>query len=137
MVVRTGANRTKVGSPGQDCDVAAVGFRVLFANEPRSYRETIAAVVRDLGPAGAEVFVVEPEDLEREVDKLAPDLVVCSRLSGAVEARVAAWLELYPEHGSKSRIGIGGERTTVEGIELSGLLWIVERARRLAGTPAT
>jgi hypothetical protein len=110
-----------------------MAIRVLLVNEPRSYREAIATAVRALGPAGVEVFLAEAEDLEREVNRLAPDLVVCSRLSEAVEERVLSWVELYPGHGSKSRIGVGPERTTVEEIELPELLSVVERAGKLAG----
>ncbi len=85
-----------------------------------------------MGPAGTEVFLAQPEDLDREVCWLAPDLLVCSRLSAAAETRVSAWVELYPGHGSESRIGMDGERTTVEDIELPALLSVVERARKLA-----
>ena len=107
-------------------------FRVLFANEPRSYREAIAAVVRDLSPAGAEVFLAEPEELECEVHRLAPDLLICSRMSEALEDRVSSWVELYTGHGPMSRVCIEGKRTTVEGIELPDLLEIVELAEKLA-----
>ena len=116
-------------------DVALV-FRVLFANEPRAYREAIADAVRAVGPPAA-VFLAEPEDLDREFGRLAPHLVVCSRLSEAAMARAtASWIELYADHGSKSRVMLLGERErTVEGIELQGLLEIVERAGSLIRRP--
>jgi hypothetical protein len=44
---------------------------VLLANEPRSYRQSIAAVFRQLRP-GLQVKVVEPEALETNVARFVP-----------------------------------------------------------------
>ncbi len=118
--------------PSPNGERRARGFRVLLTNEPRSYREAIAAAVLSAGPAGMEVFVAEAGELDREVRWLVPDLLVCSHLSATAEARVASWVDLYPDLGSQSRIGMNGERTTVRDIDLLALLLVVERARKLA-----
>lgn len=102
------------------------GARVLVVCELRSYREAIAAAFRALRP-GLEVFEAEEEDLDREVDRLAPDLVVCSRLTARVENRAPSWIELYPGCGSWSVVNVRGERSTVEEIQFSDLLSIVDR----------
>ncbi len=99
--------------------------RVLVASELQSYRQALAAAFRELRP-GVEVFEVEEDDLDREVERLAPDLVVCSRLSERVEDRVPNWVELYPGCGSRSVVSQRGERSTFEEIELSDLLSIVD-----------
>src|SRR3712207_5074674 len=101
------------------------GARVLVACELKSYREAIASAFRVLRP-GVEVIEVELEDLDREVERLAPDLVVCSRLSERVEVRVPNWVELYPGCGSRTVVSQRGERSTFEEIELSDLLSIVD-----------
>ena len=101
------------------------GARVMVACELKSYREAIASAFRMLRP-GVEVFEVEEEDLDREVERLAPDLVVCSRLSERVEIRVPNWIELYPGRGSSSVVSQRGERSTFEAIELTDLLSIVD-----------
>ena len=80
--------------------------RVLVACQMRSYREAIAAAFRVLRP-DIEVFEAE-EDLDREVGRLDPDLVVCSQLTARVEARASNWVELYPRCGSLSVVNIGG-----------------------------
>ena len=98
--------------------------RVLVACQLRSYREAIAAAFRVLRP-DIEVFEAE-EDLDREVGRLDPDLVVCSQLTARVEARASNWVELYPRCGSLSVVNIGGERSTIEDIQLSDLLSIVD-----------
>jgi hypothetical protein len=99
--------------------------RVLVACHLRSYREAIAAAFRVLRP-DIEVFEAEEEDLDREVGRLDPDLVVCSQLTARVEARTPNWVELYPRCGSLSVVNVGGERSTIEEIQLSDLLSIVD-----------
>jgi hypothetical protein len=115
--------------PGRGYHPPMNGARVLVACELKSYREAIASAFRVLRP-DVEVFEVEEEDLDREVERLAPDLVVCSRLSERVKGRVPNWVELYPGFGSRSVVSLRGERSTFEEIELSDLLSIVDSTGR-------
>jgi hypothetical protein len=101
------------------------GARILVACELKSYREAIAAAFRLLRP-GVEVFEAEEEDLDREVGRLGPDLVVCSRLTARVEDLAPNWVELYPGRGSWSVISLHGRRSTVEEIQLSDLLSAID-----------
>lgn len=95
--------------------------RILVANELASYRQTIALVIRDLHP-DVEVFEADSEVLDREVLRLDPDLVICSRVTYTVRQRVASWVELYPECKPYSTFCVGGERRTLEDVRLSDLL---------------
>lgn len=104
---------------------------VLLANEPRAYRESIAHVFRQMRP-NVEVITVQPEELDECVLSLAPEMVVFSEATGLVRERVPVWVELYPEYGPHSVVGVGEERTTIEEIQLSDLLDVVDRAQRLA-----
>ena len=106
-------------------------LRILLTNEPRSYREAIAGTFRALKP-NTQVFVAEPEELDAEVERLRPQLVVCSRATPTVEVTTLVWVELYPGHGSISTVSICGERSTVVGIELADLLSAIDRAENLA-----
>jgi hypothetical protein len=117
------------GFPGRGYHPRMNGARVLVACELKSYSEAIASAFRVLRP-GVEIFEVEEEDLDREVERLAPDLVVCSRLSERVEVRVPNWVELYPGCGSRSVVSQRGERSTFEEVELSDLLSIVDGTGR-------
>lgn len=108
------------------------GLRVLLANEPRSYRESIAAVLRQLRPA-VHVEVVEPEALESSVVRLLPDVAICSHVTGGVRERVPVWVELYPEHASHSVASEGGRLTEFDEIQLADLLSIVDRAAGATG----
>ena len=109
------------------------GLRILLANEPRSYRETLAAVLQTMRPA-TEVRTAEPNALGHELESFAPQLVVCSNLTPAVEADTISWIELYYDHGPLSTVSVGGNRSITEGIELPDLLSIVDRTEFLLET---
>jgi hypothetical protein len=101
---------------------------ILVANELTSYRESIAGVFRVSLP-DLEVFEAASADLNREVLRLRPELVICSRVTRLVEERVPNWIELYPECDPLSTFCIEGERFTKEHVDLSDLLAVVTRAR--------
>jgi hypothetical protein len=105
------------------------GTRILVACELQTYRQALAAAFRELRP-DIEVFEAEKEDLDREVERLGPDLVVCSWLTARVEDHAPSWVELYPNHGPRSVVSVLGERSTLEEIQLSDLLSIIDRTER-------
>ena len=107
-------------------------MRVMVANEPRSYRETIAYALAELRP-NAEVLTVDPEDLERELLRVSPQLVVCSRVTRLIKREAPAWIELYPDLASESVVGFDGQRITYPDIDLETVLSIVDEAERLFG----
>ncbi len=100
---------------------------VLVACELKSYRQAIAAAFRTLRP-NVKVFETEEENLDKEVGRLGPDLVVCSQLTAVIEDRVPVWVELYPGCGPRSVVSVRGERSTIEEIQLSDLLSVIDRA---------
>ncbi len=95
--------------------------RILVANELASYRESIAAVFRFSLPH-SEVSEATSADLDREVVRLRPDVVICSRLTSVVEDRVPVWVELYPDGEPASTFCGAGGRSRRERVELSDLL---------------
>ncbi len=101
--------------------------RILLANEPRSYRQAIACVLRELRPC-LEVAETEPGALDRELRRSVPQLVICSHATPAVQGTAPAWVELYTDHGPLSSVAIGKERSTVPEIDLADILLIVDRA---------
>ena len=103
--------------------------RVLVANEPRSYREAVAGVLRAVCGPFIEVLEAEPEGLDAAVVGTHPHLVVCSLATPAVREAAGVWVELYPGHGSLSNVGFHSEVTAMDGMELPDILSVVERAR--------
>lgn len=107
--------------------------RVLMANEPRAYREGIAAVIGQLRPA-VEIETVESEGLDASIERFSPDMVICSKATEALKDSVRVWVELYPENGALSVANIGGRRMEYAEIQLPDLLSIVDKAGELAAT---
>lgn len=105
--------------------------RILVANELRSYREAVAAAFREFR-TDVEVFETETGDLNREVLRIRPDLVVSSQVTSLVKERVQNWVELYPDCEAYSVVCIRGEIETVEDMQLSDLFAIVDRTERAA-----
>lgn len=126
-------NRSEVSAAG----AASAGRRhgrplVLMANEPRAYREGIAAVIGQLRPE-VEVTTVEPNALDASISRFSPDMVICSKATDALKGRVPVWVELYPENAARSVASIGGRRMEYAEIQLPDLLSIVDQAEELAG----
>ena len=112
-----------------------------MANELLSYRETVARALQMLRPA-AEVRTVEPGQLDAEVVRFAPDLVVCDRASSLVKSKVRAWVELYLDGGPQSVVCLGGRRSEVGGMDLEDLLGLIDRVEAMkradeTGSPAS
>ncbi len=106
---------------------------VLVANEPRSYREAIAFVFRALRPS-IRVIEVEPGNLDREVERLKPELVVCCNLTTKVAELSPAWVILFPEGNPVGMICTAGELSTVTNIELDNLLSVVDQVVDLSSS---
>ncbi len=100
---------------------------VLVASELASYRESFAAVLRFSFP-DLEVFEATPADLNREILRVRPGLVICSRATSLVRERVPNWVELHPECDSLSTFCLDGERFVRDQVELSDLISIVDRS---------
>jgi hypothetical protein len=94
----------------------------------------MAAAITALRP-DVDVLLGEPEALDAEVERLRPDIVVCSHVTPLVERRVLAWVDLYPEGDRRATISIDGIRVETGGVEFDDLLSIVDqRVRKLAET---
>ena len=105
--------------------------RVLMTNEPRAYREGIAAVIGQLRPT-VEVETVEPSALDYSIKRFSPDIVICSKATEVLKGKVRVWVELYPENGVLSVASIGDRRMEYTEIQLPDLLSIVGKAEELA-----
>lgn len=127
---------SRAGNPNRGKTRARDGagrLRVLVANAPLSYRQAMAAAITALRP-DTEIILGEPEALDTEVERLLPDLVVCSHVTPLVESRVLAWVDLYPEGDRRATISMDGRRVETEGVELDDLLSIIDQRVRLAET---
>ncbi len=106
-------------------------MRVVLANEPRYYREVLAAALRELRP-GLEVVEVEPGCLDAAVAAHPARLVVCSAALAALQAGAPAWVLLYPDGADHAVVCLDGDETVVPGFGLEDLAAAVDAAARRA-----
>ena len=105
--------------------------RVLIANEPSAYREVLALVFQKM-QLPVDVSCVEPEGLDDEIVRLAPHLVICSRMTEMLDAALIGWLLLYPDGEARAVISMLGQRTEQTGTGLNDILSLVERTSEMA-----
>lgn len=101
-------------------------MRVLLANEPRSYREVMAAALLLLRP-GCDVITVEPEDLDSVVTRVCPDVVMCSRLTLGVLTNAKSWMLLYPDGGPGAVCSVAGHHWPIAEVEFGAILALIDR----------
>ena len=104
-------------------------LQVLVANEPCAYREAITGVLRELRPH-IEVNAVEPDGLDGEVARQRPHLVVCSRITVALQA-LLGWIMLYPDGENRAEFFTAGELMSVENVGFGDLLSFIDRVELL------
>jgi hypothetical protein len=93
---------------------------------PRTWR--FAAVIGDLRPR-VDVRVVDPEELEKEAERLGPHLVLCSQPEPRKRERLRSWVEFHP-YADEPRVRIRTEDrwSVLEDAGLDDLLAIVDAA---------
>jgi hypothetical protein len=106
---------------------------VVFAIEPRSYRQVMGQAVQTLRPH-LEVVVLEPGTLEAAVARLAPHLVFANQPDASSPSGGPAWVEFRPYEEPPARVCLGGRRWELEEVELENLLSIVDRTEELVRT---
>lgn len=98
---------------------------ILLANEPRVYRETIAAALQLLRPE-TRVIVADPDMLDASVLEHVPMVVICSHLTNIVETRVPTWAVLYPDGAMGAVVQLDCEQKVINGLDLAGIMHLVD-----------
>ncbi len=111
-----------------------VRTRVLVASgeEHRAYRGVIAAGIRILRPR-ADVATSTPGELEGEIARFDPRVVVCVAPAPADPGDVPAWVELGLGPGRPARVRVGARRRELRAPTLGDLLRVVDEAGGRAG----
>ena len=102
---------------------------LLVANDPPLARETIATALQERRP-DLDTMVVDPMQLEERIERVHPDLVICSELTRTVETAVPSWVLLDPR-GSDAVTNVGGRRQETAQLCLGDLLDVVDQTARL------
>ena len=106
---------------------------VIFAIEPRSYRQVMGEALRSMRPH-LEFVVLEPGTLEAAVARLEPDLVFADRPDVSAPTGGPAWVEFRPYEEPPARVRLAGKTRELGEVELSDLLSIVDEAEGLSRT---
>lgn len=97
--------------------------RILVANSPRMYRESLALVILRERP-GFEVLIANPEDLDGNVERIGPHVLV--RDDDGVETDapdgVVCWVGIVIENHLNARIAVNGEVSELHDVSLDELL---------------
>ena len=109
-------------------------LRIVLANEPRAYRDVMAAAFRRLRPQ-VEVVTVEPDDLDAYLARCEPVVVVYSRQNEVVPVRSFAWVLLYPDGENCATVSVAREQTSFVDMQLDDLLGVLDRTMALADGP--
>ena len=99
--------------------------RILVANEPRSYREAFAKVFRMLRP-GVEVVTAELDDIDREVLRFHPDLVICEHVTPTVQRVARSWIAVRVENDEFVATSNSGALYTRNNIELGDFISVID-----------
>jgi hypothetical protein len=105
---------------------------VVFAIEPRSYRQAMGEALRSMRPH-VEVVVLEPGTLEAALARLKPDLVFANRPASSPSGG-PAWVEFRPYEEPPARVRMAGRRRELGEVELEDLLSLVDEAEELVRT---
>ena len=105
---------------------------VAYAEDYRAYGEVIAAGIQILRPQ-VEVATATPAEVEGEVGRFDPQVVVCGASAPADPGDVPVWVELPVEPQRPARIRVGARQRTSVNLDLEGLLAIVDEAEELVG----
>ncbi len=107
--------------------------RVVLANAPRSYRESLAAAFKRLRPQ-VSFITAEPAELDGVIRQEHPHLVVCSSLSTTIEQHTRAWIVLPPDGQSSAVLHATGEVRLLGALDLAGLLAVIDHELRLTSS---
>ena len=107
--------------------------RIVLANEPRAYRDVMAAAFRDLRPE-LEIITVEPADLGAYLAQAEPAVVVYSQQGDGLPPRVFAWVLLYPDGENRATVSVAREETSYADMEFDQLLGVLDRTVALVST---
>jgi hypothetical protein len=105
-------------------------MRIVVANEPRAYRDVIAAAIGVLRPR-FDVLEIEPDQLDGAVLRCDPHVVICSRRSATIAAGAFTSLVLYPDVVGGATMWQAGKPTVLDDVTFDTLLAIVDQVDAL------
>jgi hypothetical protein len=109
-----------------------IDVRVLVAIEDdyRSYREVIAAGICVLRPR-TEVETAPMRELEEQIERFDPQLVICSRPNTLASRRCAGWVELALDPTRPTKICVAGRYSKRTNPAIDVLIAVIDEVEQL------
>ncbi len=107
-------------------------MRILVAIAPLMYRQALARSLGQRDPA-PEILLSTPEELDREVERFRPQLLICHEGPEWGYSFVPARVVIPYANSLKSYISLGRKETMIEDISMEEMLKIVDEAKWIAG----
>ena len=110
-------------------------MRILVSFEPGylAYQGAIAGAIRILRPL-TEVQTTTPNALGEEVERLDPELVICTRPNTVDPGGRIAWFELSLESTRPSKVCVGGRHSEPTNPTLEVMLEVIDEIEKLTQT---
>jgi hypothetical protein len=105
-------------------------MRVLIAITPALYQQTLALFVKERRPS-VEVETTELANLDSDVERFEPDLVICHKTSTEVRKRVFSLIEIHYTNGLDAIVSIEGKETRIGDINIEDLLAALDETEGL------
>jgi hypothetical protein len=104
---------------------------IVYEDSHRSYGEAMVGAVRTSRPGLEEVSLAHLRELEAELERLDPHLVVCGRPNTFDPGGRAAWVLLSDDPDEPSEVCINGHHRRLENPGLEEMLEIIDEAERM------
>jgi hypothetical protein len=78
-----------------------------------------------------EVRIAVPEDLDREVERFEPHLVVCNEATPLVRSNVPSWVAIRFEDGLDALISLDNHTSEVYNISTEDVLGAIDETERI------
>jgi hypothetical protein len=113
-------------------EVVVVVVRVLVALELRTYRQAIASALQYSRPRAA-ISISDPEDLDSEMERVEPHVVICSQSTQPVRDGALCWVKmLIVGEELRAIVSVKGLASTiVPNIQLAELEALIDRAEEV------
>lgn len=104
-------------------------MRVLVANSPRMYRESLALAIQRHRPY-FEVLVADPEDLGEEVERFGPQVLVRDDGGAGAEAPegVICWVGILIDDHLNAWISVNGRVSEIHDVYLEEVISALDEA---------
>ncbi len=106
-------------------------MRVLITVVPRMYRNTLERVLKEERP-DLEVSSADPKDLDRELSRFKPHLLVSGELSPGADDIVLCWVHILYEDSLTANVRVGERHFTLHDPSLEDLLGAIDETEQLA-----